>query len=428
MGERWRALLHRRKKCKRKSFLCCALVLFAGGNYLFRETSEGRRKFNKDMDTGGISSDLNTVFSAVLDAQLRNNSFCERRERAVPRKIVATTVASLRMDIDYVKIIDQFTVTRPLDIVISFCEGIVSWIDQLHCRDTLHIYVYLKCAHSAQEMDQYVSPCVKLVSLHSGDDAGGPEATVRHFIHENYDSLNMTCFVKDRDQLGSRIDRFPTDPLRRIALGLLALGDRGGFVHIAQDPVQLSVSSLEDVSTLFWGHGVFHLASSRYHRCGTKRFKECNRHWWFKLMDTRNNVDWLSRALTIRTGVQHFKRDSHFYSVLQPFRKGELLDTGGFTRDAQGFPTLVDRARLKEFCALYMLLTCSPCSNPWIPGRTQFIVSSQRMKSIPKEVYAATNKHFLQEYTWGLLFNCYEPFEVHVEGAHWFIRCEDAST
>ena len=423
--ERRRAAVRKSKTYVRDS-LCCALVLFAGTNYLFCTTSEVG-KFNQDISTSGISSDLNTVFSTVLDEQLRNTSFCERRARAVPREIESTTAASLRTDIDYVRVIDHFTALRPLDIVISFCEGIVSWIDQLNCRDTLHIYIYLKCAHTAQEMDQYLlSPCVTLVALYIVNVTGGPEATVRHFIHENYDSLNMTCFVKDRDQLGSRVQKFPTGPLRRIALGLLALGDRGGFVHIAQDPVRVGGSSLSDISTLFWGYSYFHRASSKYHRCGVKHgFRECKRHWWFKLMDTRNNVDWFSRALTIRTGVRHFKRDSHFYSVLQPFRKGELLDTGGFARDAQGFPSLEDRANLKEFCALYTLLTCLPCSNPWIPGRTQFIVSSQRMRSVPKEVYAETSKQLLYEYTWGLLFNCFEPFDAHVEGAHFFIRCED---
>lgn len=382
------------------------------------ETTRGRQASNA---SGSGSSD--SSFTIPWLTRLQDENFCRSRASTVPNKLVKSTRPSLSRKYDYVKIIKAFVRSKPLDIVISYCTGDVSWIQELGCGENLHIHIYLKCSTSTTTLDQYLSmACVQTVDLFA-DGKHGPEATLRHFIYENYDSLNMTYFCKDRDQNGARIHKTPTGPLRRLGLGLLALGDHGGFVHTAQDPAVVDKKVLPDLFTLLGWNIHPATSTSQYYRCGSKLgFRACEKHWWFKLIDGRSSVDWLSQALTWRTQVRHYKRDTHFYSVLQPFRNGELLDTGGFQRDHRGFPPL---AQVDSFCQLYSLLTCLPCSNPWLPGRTQFIVSSRRMRSIPKEVYRAANKQVLSEYTWGLVFNCFQPYEVHAEGGLPFILCDD---
>ena len=98
------------------------------------------------------------------------------------------------------------------------------------------------CSHCSRNGSIFAVTLCHAVALYIVNVTGGPDMTVRHFIHENYDSLNMTCFVKDRDQLGSRVQ--VSSALEKDSTRSSCPRDRGGFVHIAQDPVRVGGSSL----------------------------------------------------------------------------------------------------------------------------------------------------------------------------------------
>ena len=388
--------------------------------------------------TRELSRDVRPQSRSVVSVDVDSSQieFCAVRAKLVPNNAVAkagaikqTNTSALSLtDTEYIHL---FSTSSPLDIVVSHCDGDISWIRQFRCNQNLRVYVYLKCGASEAASAFSTKSCVRLVNLTSHESAG-PEGTLRHFIHSNYYSLNLTYFCKDREQIGARIAKVPSGPIKRLRLGLAALDGTGGFVHTAQDAIRHDPFKYLsfDLYTLLFGLGDSPnvVRPSAYQRCGLSLpFQPCEEHWWFRLMDTRDNTDWLSSALSWRTSVQHFKRDAHFYSFFQAIRSEipGLNDNvrGGFSRDGLGFPSATKKDT-DSFCSLYSTLTCTPCSNPWIPARTQFLVSSRRMQSLPRHLYTA-NSSIFTEYTWGLVFNCFVPYNLHREGEISFLRCTD---
>jgi len=371
-------------------------------------------------------SDLNIV------PDVNHQDFCEVRTKFVPNNVGSeprtTNKFAPATTLSDTELIYWFTISNPLDIVVSHCEGDISWIQQFRCHQNLRVYIYLKCGNSESAFALSTKSCVQLVNL-TAQESAKPEGTLRHFISTNYYSLNLTYFCKDREQIGARLNKVPTGPIRRLRLGIAALGGNGGFVHTAQDPIQLDRYMLSDLLTLLLGLGnTSKVPRSAYQRCGPSfPFTPCESHWWFRLMDTRDNKDWLSSALSWRTTIQHFKRDAHYYSFFQAFRNDNPDNSdvvnGGFSKDERGFASST-RQDTDSFCSLYSTFTCRPCTNPWIPARTQFLVSRRRMQSLPRQLYGDNSSLFM-EYTWGLLFNCFIPYDLHREGKFPFIRCID---
>ena len=148
-------------------------------------------------------------------------------------------------------------------------------------------------------------------------------------------------------------------------------------------------------------------------------------------MDTRNSVDLLSMLLTWRTGVNHFKRDKHNYSFFQAMRVSHTGPEGQLPMDSRGFPASWSknerqRLQMEQFCGTFESITCLPCNNPWIPARTQFIVSKYRIHAIPKYWFGhKQNNSIFSEYNWGLLFNCFIPYQAHKESMYPYLRCAD---
>ena len=362
--------------------------------------------------------------------------FCADRAAYVPNEVtVADSVARFGSEIMkksneiayQVRVIEDFTVSRSLGVVISQCSVSVHWIAHLPCNQHIDVFVYLKC-HEALLFERHSTRCIKYIDLTNAESMG-PEGTLRYHISVNYDALSDYTYVcKDREQAGARLDNIATGPLKRLSLGLLAIGHDGGFVHTAQDPVFAQPMFIHDIFTLLSGQLS---RKSSFHRCGNKTgFLDCKRHWWYRFMDPRTSDDYFSALLTQRTGVRHVKRDRHNYSFFQAIRIDQTGARGRIALDTRGFPAQPssDKEKLKveRFCHAFELLTCASCNNAWIPARTQFIVSRRRIRSIPKEFFTADeNKKVFSEYNWGFLFNCFVSYESHKESEYPYLRCAD---
>ena len=363
----------------------------------------------------------NCVLAGSGPDDVDRDFFCAKRAKCVPRDIrirkswgsswLASQIISdgPQSSLAALDVIDAFTSSRSLSIVISQCEGELSWLRDLRCNPQLRVYIYIKCGSRIAE-NVNMNACINIVNLRA-IESSGPGGTVQHFVYNNYHNLtDYTFFGKDTEQRTGRIYKQHTHTLRRLALGLLAMGHDGGFVHVAQDPLDFGF---------------------RYQKCGKgKNLRECSRHWWFRRMDERNSTDWLSKILSMLTGVSHFKRDVHFWSLVQNFRvNNETNRFGGFRRDERGFPLQADAImsrRIQNFCSNFERLACVPCDNAWVPSRSQFIVSKARILSLPRAEFQLSNIAHINDVYWGILFNCFIRHAEHKESQYPFLRCRDA--
>lgn len=442
-----------RLSVRRRTFRrLAALVLFLSWSFVTIEDQLRQKRTLRFLLTPKPKS-LSRIQNISYDPDNERAAFCAHRAShvsrtlAVQRSTRAQQILSRYSETGSTNgwtaedIVSAFTASRSLTIVISQCKNDVAWIQKLQCNPRLRIIIYIKC-EVAERFKQYHSECIHYHYL-TVPEAKGPEGTLQHFVHENYHDLSdYTYFCKDNEQRGNAINAIPTNALRRLALGLVALGDDGGFVHTAQDPI-LNVSSTlyENAWSLlqaaFLGNTAYYNLTkvpNHMKRCGEiPGFRECHKHWWFRLMDSRNSRSPMTRILEYMTGVRHFVRDINFYSFFPAVRVDkEIQPDGGFLRDSRGFPYgWTDEIgpkseKINDFCSVYERFTCLPCTNPWIPARSQFIVSRQRVQSVPKTEFQREKAGNLGEYFWGLIFNCFELYREHREGQHAYIRCVDA--
>ena len=103
-----------------------------------------------------------------------------------------------------IQIISDFTLRSSLSIVIGHCLYFPSWLRKIKCSRDLHVYIYLKCQTSVDEVFLKFSRkryfCIKPVPLSAGIFVG-QQGTIKHFLYEHYYNLtDYSVFIKDTDR------------------------------------------------------------------------------------------------------------------------------------------------------------------------------------------------------------------------------------
>lgn len=99
------------------------------------------------------------------------------------------------------EIISDFTLRFSLSIVLGQCLHFPAWLRGLKCTKDLHVYIYLKCQTTIEEViskfSREIYYCIQPISLNA-PIYSGQQGTIKHFLHENYYNLtDYLVFLKD---------------------------------------------------------------------------------------------------------------------------------------------------------------------------------------------------------------------------------------